>query len=367
MEMLVILAEISSHRGEDKPTHFSRGNTGIPSPIDAHRTLHALSRASRFFRAITLPKLFASLKASNSTHYFLTSIKLHDAPSLQLAKHVVSLHLKPSVWLDVSSLPLFTNLRDVSLPINLATPVARAAVFSLKGLRSLELIEDDPLLPKYDVFDPDKCQHLAELQSLTVRLQGSDSPFWPVVQQLCHHFNIRRLLSLSLQSPSRAALSSILECAYSLQSLIVHRAPHEIIYEIPFSSLPGLSQLELHDCCDESETSSIPLQSSALHKESEVLGPSRLTSVRCPALFLPFFEDCPLKLAYLDENKWDAELVAKEMPIPSFPQLTTLVIPRCIGSYIDVAFTFPALQNYTILPDYQPIEPEYRTYTPGWL
>jgi hypothetical protein len=366
MEMLVILAEISSHRGEDKPTHFSRGNTGIPSPIDAHRTLHALSRASRFFRAITLPKLFASLKASNSTHYFLTSIKLHDAPSLQLAKHVVSLHLKPSVWLDVSSLPLFTNLRDVSLPINLATPVARAAVFSLKGLRSLELIEDDPLLPKYDVFDPDKCQHLAELQSLTVRLQGSDSPFWPAVQQLCHHFNIGRLLSLSLQSPSGAALSSILECAYSLQSLILLRAPLEIIYDIPFPSLPRLSHLELRDCCDESEPSSIPLQSSAPHKESEVLGLG-LTSVRCPTLFLPFFEDCPLKLAYLDENKWDAELVAKGMHIPSFPQLTTLVIPQCIRSYIDLALTFPALQNYSILPDHQPTVLEYRIYTPGWL
>jgi hypothetical protein len=46
------------------------------------------------------------------------------------------------------------------------------------------------------------------------------------------------------------------------------------------------------------------------------------------------------------------------------PQLTTL--PQCIGSYIDLAFTFPALKNYTILPDYQPIEPEYRAYTPGW-
>jgi hypothetical protein len=377
IETVTILADLSSLRGINYPVRDQAQDShrqvyvNIPTPKDAHQTLHSLSKVNRAFRAITLPRLFRSVRVCTDASSFLAHLNSGHERVPELAeRHVTSLYFSPSISLEpISALAFnkFPKLRHLTLPVYFMTA---PGLSFLTCLLTLEFIDKphDYTSTKLEHFKNDKIRHLTQLQSLTVRLHRCQSPFWPVLGQLGGHFNIGQLTYLCVQCPHEATLFSILTQAFMLQTLVLTRVPYQIIYDLPFGSLPRLSRLELLERTLESLDMPLVLRGS-IKAEADTPYLDHLTTLRCPTFLLPFFDGCPLTSVHLDEDKWDADVVAGELDIPEFPSITTLALPRCIESHLRMQRHFPKLLQCTVHPDYRAAEPvlPVHAYTPRWF
>jgi hypothetical protein len=376
IETVTVLGDLSSLRGisdsaQDNGSH-RQVYVNIPTPKDAHQALHSLSTVNRAFRAVTLPQLFRSVRMCTDASYFLADASSGHERALELAElHVTSLYLSPSISLKPSAFPFekFPRLRSITLPIYLITVPSLTSLTNLLNLEFIDSDRHDYTSPKLECFKNDKIRHLTpKLQSLTIRMQRPQSPFWPILSQLGEHFNFEHLTYLCIKCPHEATLSSILARSFMLQTLILIRTPYQVIYDLPFPSLPHLDRLELRERTLESLDLPLVLRGSN-KADAGTSCLDNLSTLRCPTFLLPFFDGCPLISLHLDEDKWDAEVVARELDIPIFPFITTLSLPGRIKSYLPMQRNFPELLQCMVLPDYRAPEPVMPTsaYTPGWF